>query len=218
MCSSDLVKVASAHIDGALYHGDSGTLFAERLQELGAKVSIRSTLNVGALDLTGCSTNRLPPHERDMAKRLMKAYIAIGCEPSWTCAPYQAGHRPRLGEHVAWGESNALGHRLGFGRQPCDAVMLQIERADIERRRHGDVTALGRQQLREQHAALAVVEAAIDMGRGDRHQRCGTHQARRFDDDPHRALCGLAMAALQRDAFGCLQVHRVRRSLRRGSG
>ncbi len=103
-----LVKVASAHIDGALYHGDSGTYFAERLQELGAKVSIRSTLNVGALDLTGCSTNRLPPHERDMAKRLMKAYMAIGCEPSWTCSPYQAGHRPAHGSDVAWGESNAV--------------------------------------------------------------------------------------------------------------
>lgn len=103
-----LVKVESAHIDGALYHGDSGTLFAERLQALGARVSIRSTLNVGALDLTGCSTNRLPLHERDMARRLMKAYIAIGCEPSWTCSPYQAGHRPALGSDVAWGESNAV--------------------------------------------------------------------------------------------------------------
>ena len=103
-----LVQVASAHIDGALYHGDSGTLFAERLQELGARVAIRSTLNVGALDLTGCSTNRLPTHERDMAKRLMKAYMALGCEPSWTCSPYQAGHRPALGSDVAWGESNAV--------------------------------------------------------------------------------------------------------------
>ncbi|MCB1470187.1 MAG: DUF521 domain-containing protein, partial [Rhizobiaceae bacterium] len=25
-----LIPIASAHIDGALYHGDSGTLFAER--------------------------------------------------------------------------------------------------------------------------------------------------------------------------------------------
>src|SRR5262249_50991140 len=25
-----------------------------------------------------------------------------------TCAPYQAGHRPKLGQHVAWGESNAV--------------------------------------------------------------------------------------------------------------
>jgi hypothetical protein len=32
----------------------------------------------------------------------------MGCEPSWTCAPYQAGHRPRAGTDVAWGESNAV--------------------------------------------------------------------------------------------------------------
>ncbi len=106
--AQSLVPVASAHIDGALYHGDSGTYFAERLRDLGAKVSVRATLNVGAVDLTGCSGNRLPLHERDMAKRLMRAYLAIGCEPTWTCSPYQAGHRPQLGTDVAWGESNAV--------------------------------------------------------------------------------------------------------------
>lgn len=103
-----LIPVASAHIDGALYHGDSGTLFAERLVEGGARVAVRATLNVGALDLTGCSRDRLPPHERGMARRMMDAYRALGCEPSWTCAPYQAGHRPALGSDVAWGESNAV--------------------------------------------------------------------------------------------------------------
>ena len=103
-----LIPVASAHIDGALYHGDSGTLFAERLVEGGARVAVRATLNVGALDLTGCSRDRLPEHERGMARRMMDAYRALGCEPSWTCAPYQAGHRPTLGTDVAWGESNAV--------------------------------------------------------------------------------------------------------------
>jgi predicted aconitase len=103
-----LIPVASAHIDGALYHGDSGTLFAEKLVEGGAKVAIPSTLNVGALDLVGCSRIRLPAHERDMAKRMMRAYEAMGCAPTWTCAPYQAGHRPAVGTDVAWGESNAV--------------------------------------------------------------------------------------------------------------
>jgi len=32
----------------------------------------------------------------------------MGCAPTWTCAPYQAGHRPALGSDVAWGESNAV--------------------------------------------------------------------------------------------------------------
>jgi predicted aconitase len=34
--------------------------------------------------------------------------VKFGCEPSWTCAPYQAGHRPAIGTDVAWGESNAV--------------------------------------------------------------------------------------------------------------
>ncbi len=43
-----------------------------------------------------------------MARRQMDAYVRMGCRPTWTCAPYQAGHRPGVGEHVAWGESNAI--------------------------------------------------------------------------------------------------------------
>jgi predicted aconitase len=103
-----LIPIASAHIDGALYHGDSGTLFAERLVTGGAHVAVRSTLNVGALDLTGCSQVRLAEPQRSMARRMMEAYRAMGCETSWTCAPYQAGHRPAFGSDVAWGESNAV--------------------------------------------------------------------------------------------------------------
>ena len=92
MCSSDL----------------SGTLFAEKLVAGGARTAVRATLNVGAIDLTGCSRNRLPAHELSMARRMMDAYRTLGCEPTWTCAPYQAGHRPRKGAQVAWGESNAV--------------------------------------------------------------------------------------------------------------
>ena len=108
MGADRLLPIESAHIDGALYHGDSGTLFAEKLVSGGATVAVRATLNVGAIDLTGCSRNRLPPHEHEMAARMMRAYGQLGCEPTWTCAPYQAGHRPRLGSQVAWGESNAV--------------------------------------------------------------------------------------------------------------
>ena len=108
MGAASLIPIESAHIDGALYHGDSGTLFAERLVAGGAKTSVRATLNVGAIDLTGCSRNRLPPHDLEMARRMMVAYQQLGCEATWTCAPYQAGHRPRLGSQVAWGESNAV--------------------------------------------------------------------------------------------------------------
>jgi predicted aconitase len=38
----------------------------------------------------------------------MQAHQALGCEPSFTCAPYQTRFRPRFGEQIAWGESNAI--------------------------------------------------------------------------------------------------------------
>lgn len=45
-----LIDISSAHIDGCLYHGDSGTLFAEKLVSAGARVRVPTTLNVGALE------------------------------------------------------------------------------------------------------------------------------------------------------------------------
>jgi hypothetical protein len=106
--ASRLVPVASAHIDGCLYHGDSGTHFAEKLVAGGGKVAVPTTLNVGALDLLHAGRVRLAPERAAMARRMMDAYRGLGCAPTWTCAPYQAGHRPKVGQHVAWGESNAV--------------------------------------------------------------------------------------------------------------
>ncbi|WP_246661982.1 aconitase X [Prosthecodimorpha hirschii] len=106
--TDSLVPVASAHIDGCLFHGDAGVLFAETLVAGGGQVAVPTTLNVGALDLIHAGRVRFAAHQQRMAERMVAAYEALGCRPTWTCAPYQAGHRPGLGEHVAWGESNAV--------------------------------------------------------------------------------------------------------------
>ncbi|NKB50762.1 MAG: DUF521 domain-containing protein [Rhizobiaceae bacterium] len=103
-----LVEIHSSHIDGCLYHGDSGALYCEKLAEQGARVKVPATTNVGALNLLKPDQCRLPAHQRKMASRLMIAHDKMGCAPSWTCAPYQAGARPDLGQQVAWGESNAV--------------------------------------------------------------------------------------------------------------
>lgn len=103
-----LVEIESSHIDGCLYHGDSGALFCEKLVEGNAKVSVPTTTNVGALNLMDPKQCRLPEPQRKMALRLMVAHARMGCAPSWTCAPYQAGARPALGTQIAWGESNAV--------------------------------------------------------------------------------------------------------------
>lgn len=106
--ANSLIPIVSSHIDGCLYHGNSGTLFCEKLAEEGARVKVPATTNVGALNLLNPNQTRLSPEQRQMAYRLMMAHEKMGCTPSWTCAPYQAGMRPKAGEQVAWGESNAV--------------------------------------------------------------------------------------------------------------
>ncbi len=103
-----LVPIVSAHVDGCLDHGDAGLAFAARLVEGGGRVAVPTTLNVGALDLLHPGRVRAAAATRRRSHRLMAAYRALGCRPSWTCAPYQAGHRPPPGAQVAWGESNAI--------------------------------------------------------------------------------------------------------------
>jgi predicted aconitase len=103
-----LVEVSAAHIDSCLYHGTVGLDLAERLAAEGGRVTVPTTLNVAALDLLHPELVRLDSETRGRARRLMDAYVAMGCEPTWTCAPYQLPSRPTLGEHVAWAESNAI--------------------------------------------------------------------------------------------------------------
>lgn len=103
-----LLSVDSAHIDGCLYHGRAGLDFAERLVELRGRVAVPTTLNVGSLDLRHPELVQADPETAAGARRLMDAYIALGCLPTWTCAPYQLTHRPAFGRHVAWAESNAI--------------------------------------------------------------------------------------------------------------
>ena len=103
-----LLEIENAHIDGCLYHGFSGVEFAERLVAAGARVSVPTSLNVGGLDLLHPEHFRGTEQVGGWARRLMDAHVSMGCEPSWTCAPYQAGHRPAAGSQIAWAESNAI--------------------------------------------------------------------------------------------------------------
>ena len=103
-----LIEIESAHIDGCLYHGPVGLDFAERLAAAGGQVSVPTTLNVSALDLLHPDLIRLDSETRGRARRLMDAYVQMGCQPTWTCAPYQLPNRPARGAQIAWAESNAI--------------------------------------------------------------------------------------------------------------
>jgi predicted aconitase len=103
-----LLDISRAHIDGCLYHGQASLDFVERLAGSGGRVRVPTTLNVGSLDLIHPELMVASEAEQAPARRLMQAHEALGCQPSFTCAPYQTLFRPAFGEQIAWGESNAI--------------------------------------------------------------------------------------------------------------
>jgi predicted aconitase len=145
-----LIDVTSAHVDSCLYHGQAGLDFAERLLDGGARVAVPTTLNVSSLDLLHPELVRLDSDTASRARRLMDAYVAMGCRPTWTCAPYQLEPRPAFGEHVAWAESNAIvfansvlgarTNRYGDFIDICAAITGRVPEAGL----HVDANRRGR--------------------------------------------------------------------------
>jgi predicted aconitase len=103
-----LLPIDSAHVDSCLYHGPSGLDFARTLLSGGGRVCVPTTLNVGGLDRSRPDLFAGPASHGEAARELMDCYVELGCQPTFTCAPYQLPGRPAPGTDVAWAESNAI--------------------------------------------------------------------------------------------------------------
>lgn len=110
--ATHLIDVKSAHIDGCIFYGQAGLDYANKLVELGAKVVVPTTVNVGSMDLIHPGLV-LEQTERQRviangARQIMQAYADMGVKQTWTCAPYQEDVHPEFGTDIAWAESNAI--------------------------------------------------------------------------------------------------------------
>jgi predicted aconitase len=106
--ASKFIDAEAAHIDGCLYHGRVSLDFVERVVQLGGRVRVPTTLNVGSVDLIHPELFRGDAGIRRSGVRLMRAHEQLGCVPTYTCAPYQTIFRPPFGAQIAWAESNAI--------------------------------------------------------------------------------------------------------------
>lgn len=107
-----LIPVSFAHIDACFYTGQAHVDFVRFLLDNGAKLAVPTWTNNGVVSLADPS---LRPSAEDPefvvgAAAVMRLYAELGCVPTWTCAPYQLPGGPKLGDHIAVGESNAVSY------------------------------------------------------------------------------------------------------------
>lgn len=105
-----LTDVTRAHIDGCIYASRAHLTFAEAMADRGARVRIPTTTNAISVDRENWRAQGVDAGFGDAASRLADAYVRMGAEPSFTCAPYLLEDAPRPGEALAWSESNAVIH------------------------------------------------------------------------------------------------------------
>ena len=143
-----LTDVTRAHIDGCIYASPANLTFAEMMAGLGGQVRVPTTMNAISVDHGHWRAQGVPESFGEPARRLADAYVAMGAEPTFTCAPYLLDPAPGPGEAVGWSESNAviyansvLGARTVkhpdfldlfialTGRAPLSGVYLDADRA-----------------------------------------------------------------------------------------
>ncbi len=106
--AASLLPITRAHIDGVILSGAAGLEFAEKLADLGGQVCVPTTLNVMSMDRERWSEWGQDGDYAHRAHRLGQAYLKMGAQPTFTCAPYQTEDVPAFGEQIAWSESNAV--------------------------------------------------------------------------------------------------------------
>ena len=104
----ELIDVTQAHIDGCIYTGPASLRFAQQLVQWGAKVRVPTTLNSISVDQRRWRELGIDPALGEPASALGDAYMAMGAQLSFTCAPYLLDSAPKAGEQIVWAESNAV--------------------------------------------------------------------------------------------------------------
>ena len=110
--ADDLVPVSHVQVSGVSYKnlGDAGLEFLREWAEQGARVRVPTTLNPAGMDLRHWRELGFPADFATQQQAVLDAFTAMGIQAICTCTPYLVGYAPKLGDHIAWGESSAISY------------------------------------------------------------------------------------------------------------
>jgi hypothetical protein len=105
-----LISIASTHISGVSYltGGDGLIDQLEYLVDKKCKVVVHSTLNPCGMDRNKWSEMGITPEFAQKQFKIIQAYETMGVSLTCSCTPYDFGHLPMKGQHIAWAESSAI--------------------------------------------------------------------------------------------------------------
>jgi predicted aconitase len=104
-----LVRVSSAHLTGDPESmGDAGLAYVEDLARQGARFIVPTTTNARNVDFDGYRELGQPEEVAAKERRLRDLVVGMGAIALDSCTNYQIGCQPRLGEHLAWGDTGAV--------------------------------------------------------------------------------------------------------------
>ncbi|KAM0421047.1 hypothetical protein ACHAPT_011118 [Fusarium lateritium] len=107
MGAREMMDISQAHVDGAWY-GPGSVAFGQRLRDWGGKFRVPSTLNSLIIDQRRWRALGIDAELGSTCEELTQAFLDMGAKVSFTCAPYLLETAPKVGDAIAWGESNAV--------------------------------------------------------------------------------------------------------------
>ncbi|ETS74137.1 hypothetical protein PFICI_14003 [Pestalotiopsis fici W106-1] len=106
--AASLISVSQVHIDACCYAGKVSLAIPQRLRELGGEFAVPTTCNSLDVDRRRWRELKADPELSEASYAIGDHYLAMGAQMSFTCAPYLLDTKPKIGEQVGWGESNAV--------------------------------------------------------------------------------------------------------------
>lgn len=105
-----MVEIRTAHLPGVSIEvaGEAGAQFLESMSSQGGRFRVYTTTNICSIDFDRWEELGILPEDARVQAKMSKACADMGALLLHSCIPYDLGHVPRLGDHVAWGESSAV--------------------------------------------------------------------------------------------------------------
>ncbi|MCL4325079.1 MAG: aconitase X catalytic domain-containing protein [Candidatus Thermoplasmatota archaeon] len=104
-----LIPVWSVQLSGISFKtmGVPGTEFLEDAAKE-VHVAVPTTINPAGYDVGGPGLVPVSEDFRGKQERIVRALLAMGALPTFSCTPYTTEYTPPAGAHLAWAESSAV--------------------------------------------------------------------------------------------------------------